>query len=85
MAERSRHMESLEREAERRDAQDRARLAVIDTWLVEWLDVLISQSEPLKHPYRRWAPEDLIEDLQGHRRAIAIEMARLSGPVVLGK
>jgi len=66
-----------------RDARDAARLIMLDAMIAGWVDMSAPLAEPLEHPGRRWHPGDVLDDLVAHRDAIARELARLRGPVVI--
>lgn len=46
-------------------------------------DELISHLHPLRHPDRRWSPEDLMQVLSEQMIDIRSEQERLRGPLVL--
>jgi len=66
-----------------RDIIDAERLAHFAETVANAIDALATDAHALGHPNRRWHPGDLLDDLQGHLKAIRFEQQRLTQPLVL--
>lgn len=71
--------DALDRDEDDRDHLDRLRALVSG-----WLDQLIPELHPLRHPDARWQPAELVDVLEGVLKDISGERYRVShGPVML--